>query len=118
MNNPIQIISEQLRGNAAGVAQNEAGWRNILGRVFNDTDGVYTDEERNQIREAARVYDRTKLLADVMELLAKGPESKAQGIPLTSAYDEGYYGRGLAQLIHDALQKPKAINQTYATTSN
>jgi hypothetical protein len=116
MNDVIKIISEQLRGNAAGVAQNEYGWRNIIGRVFSDTDGVYTEEERNQIREAARVYDRTKLLADVMELLAKGPEDRSQRGALVATHDESYYGRGLAQLIHDTMQGPQIAK--YATTSN
>ena len=106
MNEAVKLMCEQLRNNVAGVAPNEGEWRTLLGRVFEDAEGVYTDDERNELREAVKVYDRVKLLADVMSLLAK-PAGKHEAT--LTQYDSGYYGRGLAQTIHDAKTRPRVI---------
>ena len=110
MHDGIRMIIERLSGDVASVAVRELDWKRLVDRVLHDEVGIYSEEEKTALTEACMTYDRAKLTADVLQLMAAGPKEVEQGY--TSYADTIGYPQTMTP-----RPAPQTTKSSYITTS-
>ena len=100
MHDGVRMLIERLNGDISSVAEREGEWKRHVDRVLHDEIGLFTKGEKAELTKACMTYDRAKLTADVLQLMAAGPREAGQG-----------YAIGYADAVYSQTMTPRPAPQ-------
>lgn len=104
MHDGVRMLIERLNGDISSVAEREGEWKRLVDRVLHDETGLFTKDEKAKLIKACMTYDRAKLTADVLQLMAAGPREAGQG-----------YAIGYADTVYPQTMTPRPTPQVTKT---